>query len=113
MKTRIEEELDWQKELGILEKVDTAEWAAPVVPVIKPLGAIRLCGDYKMSINPHLEANKYPLPYPEEIFTVLNGGEIFIKFDLSKAYLQISLEEQSRNLVVINIHKVSYDYLME
>ena len=75
MKTRIEEELCRQKKLGILKKVDTVEWAAPVVPVMKHLGAIRLRGDYKVSINPHLEVNKYPLLHPGEIFTALNGGK--------------------------------------
>ena len=59
MKCVIEEELDCQEKLGILEKVDTAKWSAPVVPVIKPTGAIRLCGDYKVSVNPHLQVNKY------------------------------------------------------
>ena len=79
MKTRIEEELDRQEKLGILEKVDTAEWVAAVVPVIKPSGAIRLCGHYKVPINKQLEVNKYPLPHPEEIFTAFNGGEKFTK----------------------------------
>ena len=110
MKPKIEEELHHQEELGVLERVDTAEWAAPVVPVIKPTGAIRLCGDYKVSVNPHLEVNKYPLPHPEEIFTALNGGEKFTKLDLSEAYLQIPLDEQSRNLVVINTHKGLYRF---
>ena len=53
-------------------------------------------------------SNKYPLPHPDEIFTALNGGEKFTKLDLSEAYLQIPLEEESRNLVVINTHKGLY-----
>ena len=60
MKPKIEEELHHQEKLGALERVDTTEWATPVVPVIKPTGATRLCGDYKVSVNPHLEVNKYP-----------------------------------------------------
>ena len=46
METRIEEELDQKEKLVTLGKIYTAEWASPVVPVIKPLGAIRLCSDY-------------------------------------------------------------------
>ena len=34
MKAKIEEELDRLEILGILEKVDIAEWSAPVVPVM-------------------------------------------------------------------------------
>ena len=59
MKPKVENEFNRQEELGVLEKV---EWSAPVVPVVKPTGAISLCGDYKVSVNPHLEVNKYPCP---------------------------------------------------
>ena len=78
--------------MGILEKVDTADWAAPTVAVTKPSGEIRLCGDYKVSINPDLEINQYPLPHPEILFAALNGGAQFTKLDLSEAYLQIPLD---------------------
>ena len=81
-----------------------------MVPVIKPTGATRLCGDYKVSVNIHYEVNKYPLPHPEEVFTALNSGEKFTKLDLSETYLQIPLDEQSRNLVVINTHKGLYHF---
>ena len=57
-----------------------------------------------------------PLPHPEEIFTVLNDGKKFTKWDLSEAYLQIPLDEQSRDLLVIIPIKgfiVLHDYLME
>ena len=33
LKPKIEDELNRQEELGVLEKVDTAEWSAPIVPV--------------------------------------------------------------------------------
>ena len=65
MRTKIEAEIQRQVDLGVLEKVDIAKWAASIVPVIKPSGEIRLCGDYKVSINPHLEINQYPLPHRE------------------------------------------------
>ena len=73
MRPKIETELQRQVDLGILEKVDISEWAAPIVPVMKPSGEIRLCGDYKVSINPYLKINQYPLPHPELLFAALNG----------------------------------------
>ena len=93
MRPKVETELQRQVDLGILEKVDTSDWAAPIVSVMKPSGETRLCGDYKVMINPHLEINQYPLPYPELLFATLNGGEQFTKLDLSEAYLQIPLGE--------------------
>ena len=108
MRPKIETELQLQVDLGILEKVDISEWAALIVPVMKPSGEIRLCGDYKVLINPYLEINQYPLPHPELLFAELNGGVQFTKLDLLEAYLQIPLEKQSKKYLVINTHKGLY-----
>ena len=96
MRPKIETELQCQVELGILEKVDISGWAAPIMPVMKPRVENCLCGDYKVSINPYLDINQYPLPHPELLFAALNGGVQFTKLDLLEAYLQIPLEEQSK-----------------
>ena len=46
IKETVEKELDRLEEVGILKKVDHSEWAAPIVPVPKKDGTIRICGDY-------------------------------------------------------------------
>ena len=48
LKEPIEQELERLEHLKIIEKVNHSEWASPVVPVLKPDGHIRLCGDYKI-----------------------------------------------------------------
>ena len=110
LKEKVEADLDRQEKLGILEKVQTAQWAAPIVSVPKPNGAIHLCGDYKLSVNLYLEVNQCPLPRPEELFEALNGGQKFTKLDLSEAYLQIELEEESKQYLVINTHRGLYRF---
>ena len=35
----------------IIEPVTHAEWAAPMVPVMKLGGTVRICGDYKRTLN--------------------------------------------------------------
>ncbi|XP_064476027.1 uncharacterized protein K02A2.6-like [Ornithodoros turicata] len=54
-------ELERLRREGIISPVRTAEWAAPVVPVLKQDGRIRLCGDFKVTINPVTQAEKYPV----------------------------------------------------
>ena len=108
LKPAIERELDRLEEAGIIQKVAHSLWAAPVVPVPKGDGQIRLCGDYKVTINPELEIDQYPLPKPEELFARLAGGKRFTKIDLTHAYQQMILEESSRKFVTLNTHRGLY-----
>ena len=65
--------------MGVIEKVRYSEWAAPIVPVVKPDNSIRVCGDYKVTVNSVLEIDQHPLPNPEELFVELSEGEKFSK----------------------------------
>ena len=66
---------------------------------------IRVCADFSNGLIAALKDHHYPLPSPEEVFTKLNGGKIFSKIDLSEAYLQIPIEEESSKLLCISTHK--------
>ncbi len=73
-------------------------------------GKIRLCGDYKVTVNQALTVltvDQYPLPKPEELFATLGNGHKFTKLDLRQAYLQM---ESSRPYVTINTHQGLYQY---
>ena len=110
LKEAIGRELDRLEKEGIMQKVTTSNWATPVVPVPKGDGKLRLCGDYKTTVNPALEVDQYPLPKPEELFATLAGGKHFSKIDLTHAYQQMSLREDCRELVTINTHRGLYQY---
>ena len=73
MKEAKGQEIDCLESEGILEKVKHSEWVAPVV-VPKGNGQLRLCGDYKATVNPVLMVDKYPLPKPEDLTSDLAGG---------------------------------------
>ena len=106
----VEVDLDRMERLGIVERVHTSEWAPPIVPVPKADGSIRICGDFKVTINPVLEVDQYPLLRPEDIFSILAGGQRFSKLDLVSAYQQLILDESSRQYVTVNTHKGLYRY---
>ena len=107
---RVKEEITRMVNAGILERVDTSLWAAPIVPVPKPNGKIRICGDFKVTINPHTLVDQHPIPSIDELFSRLRNGKQFSKLDLSDAYLQVELDETSKDLVVINSPLGLYKY---
>ncbi|KAL6480987.1 hypothetical protein MHYP_G00090670 [Metynnis hypsauchen] len=110
VKPLVESELQRLLDDKIIEPVQVAEWAAPIVPVRKPDGSIRICGDYKLTVNRASQVDQYPIPKVEDLFAQLNGGQHFTKLDMSHAYQQVVLEEESRRYVTINTHKGLYTY---
>ena len=92
----------------MLQKTPYSEWATPIVAVPKQEGHLCLCRDYKVTVNPVLDVDQYPLPKLEDIFATLSGGKKFITLDLSHAYNQLLLDEESRKYVTINTHKGLY-----
>ena len=110
IKGAIEAELDHLEASGVITKVVHSEWAAPIVPVPKKNGKFRICGDYKVIINQALDVDQYPLPKPDDLFATLAGGKKFTKLDLTQAYQQLKLDEESTKYVTINTHCGLYRY---
>ena len=84
---------------GVLKPVQIANWAAPIMPVLKRDGSIRVCGDYKVT---EAKPDTYPLPRIDDLFTDLTGVKLFSKLDLAHTYQQIKLDDASKELVTIN-----------
>ena len=110
MKAAVEEQLHRLERSGVIEKISTSEWATPVVAVPKKDGTVRLCGDYKVTINQSIDVDQYPLPVPEALFATLSGGQQFTTLDLSQAYQQLELEPESRKYLAINTHLGLYQF---
>lgn len=110
LRDKVGKEIDRLVELGVLKQVDSAEYASPIVPVLKHNGAVRLCADYSVTINKQLIVDQYPLPTINELFSKLHGGKQFSKLDLSMAYNQFVLDEESQNITCINTHRGIFKY---
>ena len=110
LKEAVDKELDRLEAEGVIYKVDCSEWATPVVVVPKADKSVRLCGDYKVTVNPCIEVPQHPLPAAEEIFATLTGGTVFTKLDLAHAYQQLELDEHAQELLTINTHRGLYRY---
>ena len=110
LRAKIDEELDRLCKEGIICPITHSPWAAAVVPVLKPNGKIRLCGDYKLTVNRAAKLDTYPIPTLDDLFSGLAGGKIFSKLDMSQAYAQLCLEDESKKYTVINTHRGLFQY---
>ena len=110
LKTKVEQELDRLEQQDVLEHVEFSNWAAPIVPVVKQDGSVRICGDYKLTLNQVAETDTYPLPRIEDMFASLPGDKTFTKLDVLHAYQQVPLDEDSKEYTTINTHQGLYRY---
>nr|XP_055046280.1 LOW QUALITY PROTEIN: uncharacterized protein K02A2.6-like [Misgurnus anguillicaudatus] len=110
MRHKVEKELERLQQLGVIEPIQFSDWAAPIVPVLKEDGTVRICGDYKLTFNQASKAEAYPIPRVDDLFSKMAGGKTFTKLDMSHAYQQLLLEEESKQYVTINTHKGLFKY---
>ena len=100
LKDKIEKELERLVSEGIYEAFSLSKWAASIIPVIKNDGSIRICGDYKQTMNRVSECDRYPVPKTEDLFATLNNREKFSKLDLSHTYQQLLLAPESNHYLL-------------
>ncbi|XP_036341450.1 uncharacterized protein K02A2.6-like [Rhagoletis pomonella] len=87
---------------GIWKPVQFSEWASPIVLASKPDGSIRICGDFKVSINKQIDVERYPLPTRETLLHLVRYGKQFSKIELKDAYLQLELDDEAVLVVSTN-----------
>ena len=96
IKEAIGREIDRLEDIGVLERVEFSHWATPIMPVPKSNGTLRLCGDYKVTLNAALEVDQHPQPEPEA------GGQHFNTLDLSQVYKQLVLDDAHQGLAALH-----------
>ena len=98
----------WQRK--IIEPVVISEWVDPVVPILKKDETIRLCGDYKVTVNKVTSVDTYPIPRIDDLYAKLSNGKLFTRLDMKHAYEQLHLDRESRKFVTINTHRGLFTY---
>lgn len=102
LKQQVEDELRRMVDSGILTPVRHSDWATPLRLVKKDDGSLRICGDYRSTVNPAIEVDTYPMPAAVESFVKLSGGRIFSKLDLKSAYMQLKVDDETAKLLTLN-----------
>lgn len=78
-------------------------------PVPLSDGSVRICGDYKVTVNKVTQCVKYSIARAEDLLVTFNGGERFSKLYLNHAYHQLVLEEGSRKYLILNTDKSLFE----
>ncbi|XP_011872492.1 PREDICTED: uncharacterized protein K02A2.6-like, partial [Vollenhovia emeryi] len=111
VKSRVEEEVTRMVQSGILTKVAHSRWASPIVVVPKKNNSdIRICVDFKKTLNRVIDRDHCVLPLPEDIFACLGGSKFFSVIDLQGAYHQLQIGNDTRELFTINTHMGLFRY---
>ncbi|XP_015281060.1 PREDICTED: uncharacterized protein K02A2.6-like [Gekko japonicus] len=108
LRPRVEKEIDKLVEQGVLEPVPHSKWETPIVTPVKPDGSIRLCADYKCTLNKALQQHSYPVPVISHILASLGGGKIFAKLDLAQAYQQLPVTPEAAEAQTIVTHRGAF-----
>ncbi|XP_029140205.1 uncharacterized protein K02A2.6-like, partial [Protobothrops mucrosquamatus] len=108
LKSKIDTELDKLLQQGILEPVDSSPWETPIVMPLKANGDIRICADYKCTLNKALQQHAYPVPVVSHILASLKEGKIFTKLDLAQAYQQLPVDEAAAEAQTIVTHRGAF-----
>ena len=55
---------------------------------MKSDGTVRVCGDYKLTVNKVSKLDGYPINKLDDLYMKLVGGQTFTKLDLNHTYEQ-------------------------
>ena len=105
----IKQEVNKMLELGVIER-SNSPYAAPVVMVPKKDNTVRFCIDYRR-LNKVTVFDPEPMPNPEDLFTELTKSNYLSKIDISKAYWQIPMTEESKPKTAFVTPDAQYQFL--
>ncbi|XP_061728164.1 uncharacterized protein K02A2.6-like [Cydia pomonella] len=79
LREEVKTELKRLEAIGVLTPVRYSDWATPLRIVRKEDGTLRICGDYRSTVNISINCDVYPLPTSTEAFQLLAGGKSIFK----------------------------------
>jgi hypothetical protein len=83
-----------EQERIIVKVTEPTDWCAPIVPVSKKSGRVRICVDLK-KLNKAVKREHYILPNLDDITPKLNRVTVFSKLDATSGFHQSPLSDDS------------------
>ena len=90
----------------IIEKVPGTQatpWISPIVAVPKKDDDVRICVDMRKP-NQAIQRIRHLIPTVDDVNLKLTGATVFSKLDMSQAYHQLELHEDSRYITTFSTH---------
>ena len=97
-------ELSRFEQENIIRKVDHTHWSVPIEVVPKANKTVRICGDSKVTTNPYVELEHYPLRNVEDLYKPLAGDKMFSQLYILHVYQQLELDAESQHYLTANTH---------
>ena len=77
IREKVEAELEQMVATSVIKPVCFSEWASSIVPILKRNGQVRICGDFKQTVNPVLPIDKYPIPNIDDLYSKVSSRRYF------------------------------------
>ena len=75
----METELDRIVATSVIKQDYFSEWASPIVPVLKRNDQVRICDDFKQTVNPVLQIDKYLILNIDDLHSKASVGGIILR----------------------------------
>ena len=95
----VAKELQCLQDASYIEPIEVSKWVSPIVVAHKQDGRVRLCIDLR-DVNSKIIDKRYPMPNIHEMLLTLESSKVFTTIDLSSAYHQILLTNESKDITV-------------
>ena len=95
---QVKKELQRMEDLDIIEEItEPTDWVAPMVPVRKANGDVRICVDLKR-LNQAVQREKFIIPTIDDIIHNVKGSTVFSKLDAQSGFWQVPLDMETAKL---------------
>ena len=102
LRDKLRDQLQHMEKLDIIEKVsEPTDWVNSLVIVSKANGKLRICIDPR-DLNRAIKRQHFQLASAKDLFAQMSGAKYFAKLDMSNAYWQIRVDEESSKLLTFN-----------
>ena len=109
----VQKEIEKMLAAGVIEPcTDSRGFNSPLVVVKKKDGSLRVCANFKPTLNTCLaNPDPYPMASTEEVFSRFKPGDkYFSSMDLLKGYWQCVLDEEDRHKTAFTFNGVTYQF---